>query len=238
MAGKGQRFKDAGYKRYKAFLPVDGKPMLRVALENLNMFGMEHTYVFICNHDDVNHVYNLTREMGTILNGHYLYLPERARGAAEACYMINRMAHLNLNEPCIVANCDQIIDWDSNKFLDYCDFTQCHGCVATFEATSPQHSYAKVLGKTHVVDEVKEKQVISTHALCGVHYWKTTELAMYSFGASLLGPPHYNGDYYIAPTYNELIKRNYSVLIYPTQGMTVLGTPEQYEEYIESSSSD
>lgn len=240
MAGKGQRFKDAGYTEEKPFIDVNGKPMFQVALENLGMTGWDTHWVFIVNPDQTTRVHKVLQNLGTYFNCHTIFIQGGADGAADACLRASDIAAMNPDEPLVVANCDQIIDWSSEDFLEYCKDTKCDGCVATFKANSPNHSYAATGTPpfNNLVDVIAEKVVISDNALCGVHYWRTTELAMSSFASALRYAPHYNGDYYIAPTYNELIKLNYRILIYPTDGMTILGTPDKLEEYLENSSTN
>ena len=233
MAGNGQRFKDAGYKEDKAFIDVLGKPMFQAAIENLNIEG---DYFFIVRPEHEERVWDVTSSFMYPNRRRVCIANENDKGAAAACLRIE--PRLQPDEPLIITNCDQIIDWNSEDFLHYCVDTRCDGCVPTFKADSPTHSYAATNSAPldHLVKVIAEKVVISDNALCGVHYWRSTEMAMCSFAASLRYKPHYNGDYYIAPTYNELIKLGNRILIYPTKGMTILGTPDKLKEYIENSS--
>ena len=45
MAGKGKRFVDAGYSFPKPLIDVNGKPMIQVIVENLNL---DANHIFIC----------------------------------------------------------------------------------------------------------------------------------------------------------------------------------------------
>lgn len=234
MAGEGKRFKDAGYKEDKPFIDVNGKPMLQVALENLGI--LDATYYFLVKPKHADRVYDIVKKK--LRSFHIKPLEHKYKGAVPACLTLNN--YINPMEPLIVANCDQIINWCP---LDFLSFVQSQpdvvGCVPTFEADSDQHSYAKCGGiDDEVILEIAEKKVISTHALCGVHYWRKACLAFWSFNKAVLGEPHFNSDYYIAPTYNHVLETGGLVLRYRTSGMTILGTPDKLEEYLESSSTN
>ena len=47
MAGRGQRFVDAGYRVPKPLIPVHGVPMIRLVIANL-MPRRPHRFIFIC----------------------------------------------------------------------------------------------------------------------------------------------------------------------------------------------
>ena len=225
MGGKGQRFIDAGYKEPKPFIDVCGKPMLQVALENLNIDGR---YTFIVRPEDHDRTVEIAHR---VLGENYgvIVLNEPVKGAVPACLALE-IGMQHTCDPLVIANCDQIIFWDSKDFVDYCIKSGADGCVATFEADSLDHSYARK--ENGLVVQIAEKLVISNEALCGVHYWKRTDYAFTSFRLALDGKPHFNNDYYIAPTYNELIELGYEIRTYKTDGMVVLGTPDKLKEYV------
>ena len=79
---------------------------------------------------------------------------------------------LNKEDELIVANCDQIMDWDSDQFLEFAKRND--GTVVTYHTNIPQNSYAKINRFNQVV-EIKEKEVISNVSLNGIHYWAKAE---------------------------------------------------------------
>ena len=50
MAGRGKRFEDAGYSFPKPLIDVNGKPMIQIIIENLNLTAK---HIFICQEDHV-----------------------------------------------------------------------------------------------------------------------------------------------------------------------------------------
>jgi len=231
MAGKGQRFKEAGYDEDKPFIVVNHKPMMEVALQNLGILDATYHFLVCPGHED--RVHEIAAR--NLRSWHVYTITERLLGAVPACITLEM--RLNPNEPLVIANCDQIVTWNPISFLHLVSNNpDVAGWIPTFKANSIQHSYAlcnDVLQER--VLKIAEKKVISPHALCGIHYWSKACLAFWSFHKAMLGEPHFNGDYYIAPTYNHLIDIHANVYRYETGGMTVLGTPEQLEAYLENS---
>lgn len=234
MGGRGQRFVSAGYATPKPFIDVLGKPMFQVAIENLNIDGKYFLIVIPEYYDrTVNYAKNFLPDAKIIV------LNEQVNGAVPACISALDQINSSINwiDPVIISNCDQVLDWNSDHFLDYCKSNDLHGAVPTFFANSTAHSYA--LNYKHCpyrIKEIQEKKIIGNHALCGIHYWRTTNLCYLGLKASLAGPPHFNNDYYIAPTYNELIKCGKIIHRYGVDKMNILGTPYDLERYINENS--
>lgn len=223
MGGKGQRFIDAGYTVPKPFIDIFGTPMYQLAINNLanNTFDQ---FVFIISKDHKDYLYDI---LTFSPRAKVVIIDKPVSGSVPACLLAED--YVPPFAPLVIANCDQIIDWCSQDFYTLCNTSSVDGIIPTFKATSNAHSYARV--ENGFVVEVKEKIVISDNALCGVHFWRTADMAFRSFKKALAGPPHFNGDYYIAPTYNELINEGKKIIIYHTNGMTILGTPDCLEAY-------
>ncbi len=51
MAGKGKTFKDAGYTFPKPLIDIDGKPMIQIVVENLNLSG---DFIFLVQKEHYN----------------------------------------------------------------------------------------------------------------------------------------------------------------------------------------
>ena len=53
MAGRGSRFRQKGYKDSKPFIDVEGKPMIRRVIENLNIeFDKNFKFIILCQKAD------------------------------------------------------------------------------------------------------------------------------------------------------------------------------------------
>ena len=81
------------------------------------------------------------------------------------------------------------------------------------------------------VTEIKEKIVISNIATNGLHFWKNGKDFVYSAKEMINAEERYNNEFYIAPSYNYLIKTNKKILPYFYNLHFPIGTPEDLKIY-------
>lgn len=141
--------------------------------------------------------------------------------------------YINNDDELIIANCDQIMEWNAAKFLHNAMLYD--GCVVTYHADTPKNSYA-LLSKHGLVTEIKEKEVISNVSLNGIHYWKKGKFFVDSADAMIKANDRAkNGEFYIGPSYNYMIRNKLAVGIYhiPNQQHHAIGTPEDLNTFLE-----
>ena len=228
MAGAGKRFFDAGYVFPKPLIEVDNKPMIQWVIESLNL---KANYIFIIQKEH-QEKYNI-RSVLKILqpNCKIIELDQLTEGAA--CTTLLAKEFINNSDPLIIANSDQYISWNSSKALY--DFTSKNldGAILTFEAIHPKWSYAKCDEEGYVT-EVAEKKVISKNATVGVYYWKHGSDYVSSAEEMIKKNIRVNNEFYVCPTYNELLTKNKKVKIHNVDKMWGLGTPEDLNNFIRS----
>ena len=226
MAGAGKRFFDAGYVFPKPLIEVDNKPMIQWVIESLNL---KANYIFIIQKEH-QEKYNI-RSVLKILqpNCKIIELDQLTEGAA--CTTLLAKEFINNSDPLIIANSDQYISWNSSKALY--DFTSKNldGAILTFEAIHPKWSYAKCDEEGYVT-EVAEKKVISKNATVGVYYWKHGSDYVSSAEEMIKKNIRVNNEFYVCPTYNELLTKNKKVKIHNVDKMWGLGTPEDLNNFI------
>jgi dTDP-glucose pyrophosphorylase len=104
--------------------------------------------------------------------------------------------------------------------------------VFTFNAVHPKWSFVKTNSRGYVT-EVAEKKPISNIATCGI-YWYRRGSEFVSCAKDMIEKDiRVNGEFYIAPVYNELIKDGGSLLPFYVSEMWGLGTPEDLRSYLE-----
>lgn len=222
MAGKGQRFVDAGYTTPKPFLPIGNRRMIDRVIENVRP-DADHQFIFI--HQLKHDMLADSFPKESIL----LPLTEVTEGAA--CTILTARDYINWEAPLLIANSDQLVDVDINDFLkvaqDY------DGLIMTFPSRQTKWSYAKV--EDGLVTEVAEKNPISEHATCGVYYFKHGKDFVAAAEDMIEQDKGVNGEFYVCPVFNELISKGKKVGIYEVgeDQMHGLGTPEDYEAYCE-----
>ena len=106
------------------------------------------------------------------------------------------------------------------------------GGILTFQSTHPKWSYAKT-NETGFVSEVAEKKPISTNATVGIYYWKKGSDYVRSAEQMIEKDIRTNNEFYVCPTYNELIAEGKKIRIKNIAKMWGLGTPEDLNNFLD-----
>ena len=110
-----------------------------------------------------------------------------------------------------MANSDQFVDWDSNKFMYSMIADEIDGGILTFPSTHPKWSYAKLDDKGFV-SEVAEKIPISEHATVGIYYWRHGADYVKYANQMIKKDIRVNNEFYVCPVFNEAIKDGKRIL--------------------------
>ena len=227
MAGAGSRFEKAGYTFPKPLIEVNGKPMIQVVTENLNI---DARHIFIVQESHYKK-YNLQHLLNLVSpNCQIIQVNGITEGAA--CTTLLAKSLIDNNEPLLVANSDQYLDWNSNEFMYSMIADEIDGGILTFEATHPKWSFAR-LGSDGFVSEVAEKKPISNIATCGVYYWKKGSDYVKYAESMIENNVRVNGEFYVCPVFNEAIKDNKKIKIFPINKMWGIGTPEDLSNFLQ-----
>lgn len=220
MAGKGKRFVDAGYSFPKPLIDVNGKPMIQVVVENLNLNA---NHIFICQKKHLKQ-YAITELISLIKpNSKILSINKITRGAAETVLLAKD--YINNNDELIIANSDQWINWNTEHFLSFIRKKKADGGILSFTSTHPKWSYARI-DEDGLVQEVAEKRPISNVATVGIYYFKHGK-DFVNFAEQMISKNiRTNNEFYVAPCYNEMIQHGKKIYVYPVSEMRGLGTPE------------
>lgn len=226
MAGAGSRFEQAGYTFPKPLIDVNGKPMIQRVVENLNI---DARHIFIVQKDhyekySLNHTLNLIAP-----NCEIVQVEGITEGAA--CTTLLAKEFINNNEPLVLANSDQYVEWDSNEFMYSSIADDIDGSILTFSSTHPKWSYAK-LDQQGFVTEVAEKKPISKHATVGIYYWKKGSDYVSCAEEMIEQNIRVNNEFYVCPVYNEAIKKSMKIKTYEIENMWGLGTPEDLDNFL------
>ncbi len=225
MAGAGKRFSDVGYDIPKPYIPVNGKPMVQSVVENLNI-DSRHIFIIQKQHavDNDLQLFLESIKPGCVV----IEVDELTEGPA--CTALLAEEYID-DSPLIIVNCDQMIhDFDVNKLLEFCDKNEADGILGAFISSSKKNSYMK-LDPQGEVTEVKEKIVISNIATNGLHFWKNGKNFVSSVKEMIKVGERYNNEFYIAPSYNYLIKDGKKILPFFYNLHWPIGVPEDLNKY-------
>ena len=228
MAGAGSRFAQQGYTFPKPLIEVNGKPMIQLVVENLNI---EAHYIFIVQQEHYEK-YNLKYLLNLIAPGCDII---QVNGVTEgaACSTLLAKEYINNDAPLVMANCDQYVEWNSNECMYAFTADEIDGGILTFEATHPKWSYARV-GTDGFVNEVAEKKVISNEATVGVYYWKHGSDYVKYAEQMIEKNIRVNNEFYVCPVFNEAIGAGKKIKVKRVENMWGIGTPEDLETFLKT----
>ena len=226
MAGAGSRFAQAGYTFPKPLIEVDGKPMIQVVVENLNV---EAHYIFLVQKEHYEK-YNLKQLLNLIApDCDIVQIDGVTDGAARTTLLAKEL--INTGEPLLIANSDQFVEWNSNECLYGFTADEIDGGIITFKATHPKWSFARV-GDDGFVAEVAEKNPISDNATVGIYYWKHGSDYVKYAEEMIKKDIRTNNEFYVCPVFNQAIEAGRKIKIKEIDRMWGIGTPEDLEYFL------
>ncbi len=228
-AGHGSRFKDAGYSFPKPLIEViDGKPMIQMVVENLNI---EANFIYIVRKEHYD-TYNLKSLLNILTPGCKIITVDSVTEGA-ACTTLLAKELINNENPLLIANSDQFVEWSSGEFYHSLNTDGIDAKILIFESIHPKWSYVKT-NEYGNVTEVREKEVISNQASVGIYYYaKGSDYVKYAEQMIAKGI-RYKNEYYVAPVANEAIEDGKIIKTFTVNKMNGLGTPEDLNQFLES----
>lgn len=230
MAGRGSRFTAAGFTTPKPMLPVHGVPMIEFVIRNLAP-KRPHNFTFICQREHLQ-VHKLDVLLRRIAPGCAIITVDTLTQGA-ACSVLLAAEQIDNDAPLVIANCDQYCTLDMDIFLTQLDALD--GLIATMIAHDPKWSYA-ALRPDGLVASVVEKEVISDIATVGIYGFARGNDFCRAARQMIVKKCIVNGEYYVAPTYNDFIAAGARIGIYSVGddvgGMFGLGTPDDLDFFL------
>lgn len=225
LAGNGRRFRNAGHILPKPLIKINSKTMIENVLENLNLPGKYH-FIILKEHEER---YGLKKILRSIKNECEIIETEEVT-CGQACSCLLAKDFVNNSIPLLIANSDQLMDWEPKKFQSFIK-PDYDGIILTFTDTAKNNSYVKLDDNGHV-KEVAEKKVISNVATCGIYYFRKGADFVWAAEKMINNNEKTNNEYYVCPTYGELIKKNKKIVTYHIDGHYPIGTPEDLDKYL------
>ena len=230
MAGLGSRFQKEGYTVPKPFLPVFGKPMYRWVIDNMMPKVPEwrsHVAVHVLVREEQAPLFESDKGI------HIHTVPKLTEGAA--CTVLTIRDIINTDEPLIIANSDQFLEWDADSFYLSLLHPGFAGVISTFvqpDLNDVRWSYARLDADRRVV-EVAEKKVISDLATTGIYGWSHGSAFVAAADAMIAADVRVNGEFYVCPVYN-FMPAAAAIRCCNCKKMWGLGVPTDYEHFLEA----
>ena len=230
MAGAGSRFEKAGYTFPKPLIDVNGKPMIQVVVDNLNL-DANFIYVVQKSH---RQKYNLDTLLNLITpNCTIIEVDGLTEGAACTALMAKDL--INNDNPLFFANSDQYVEWNSNEFMYKMQETNFDGGIVTFKSTHPKWSFVK-LDENNFASMVAEKNPISDLATVGYYFWKNGSDFVKYAEQMINNNIRVNNEFYVCPVFNEAINDGKKIITFNASKMWGIGTPEDLDLFLRKKS--
>ena len=230
MAGLGSRFVKAGYSLPKMLLEAKGKTLLEWSLSSLPLqLSTVVVFVGLKEHEQEFELTANIKALYPALNCRFIYLEQPSRGQGETVYL--SLGECDMELPLVIFNIDTY--FSSSTLPDVLVNPANDGVLGCFQSNEDRFSFAKLDEQGEYVIEVKEKEVISDHALTGLYTFKKAGDFKETFEYHQLHNITVKGEFYIAPMYNYLIALGKRYVLDEAQEHVILGTPEEYQQFLQ-----
>lgn len=232
MAGMGSRFSVMGYLDPKPLIPIHGKPMIQLVIENLTP-KRPHQFVFVCQKQHL-----IDYKLSDRLNEwapHCKVIALDTVTSGAACTVLTAKEIINSENPLMIANSDQYIDLNIDDYLNVIFNENMDGLIMTMKDEDPKWSFVE-LNSMGWVGRVVEKEVVSNDATVGIYNFLHGRDFVHAALQMIEEDLRTNGEFYVAPTYNHLIKQGKKIGMYGIghvgNGMYGLGTPADLNQFL------
>ncbi len=232
MAGRGQRFVDAGYELPKMLIEAKGKTLLEWSVDSLPLeLATRLIFVSLKEHEEQFNLSHVILEKYNAHNPTIVVLDEVTRGQAETVMMAKE--HLNPEADLVVFNIDTY--FSSSSLARNLENNTIDGVLGTFPdpTDSSRFSYAKT-NEEGIIIEVQEKVHISDNALTGLYHFKRCADFVELAEDIIQKGETTKGEFYIAPMYNRLIEKGHRFILDECENHAILGTPDELNNFIQS----
>ncbi len=231
MAGRGKRFWDVGFDIPKYQIKAGDRTLFSWSLLSLkNFMKIENTFIFIARkEDDAGEFIKKECELMAIDNYRLVEVEMTTDGQATTVLYAKDEIQ-NRENSILIYNIDTHVSPD---FLSPDSIQKGDGWIPCFPGKGKHWSFAKLNQNGRVV-EVREKQRISDHATIGLYWFSSYALYRQIYDEYYSDHTQVEqGEKFIAPLYNQLIKDEKTVYIHevPLSAVHCLGTPEELDTF-------
>lgn len=224
MAGRGSRFAEVGFDMPKPLIPVFGEPMYSWAMRSIpdEVIGR---LVFVCLDDHLDEF-----PLGEDIRKRYarfdpVIVPLAGVTDGQACTVIEAHDVIEPDEPLIIYNADTYAVSHVAETLTALPDSVA-GVIGVFEPDGDHWSFARVDDAGRVL-ETAEKRRISPWATTGLYHFSRARDFLVETQSMIADDDRTNGEFYVAPLYNRLIRRGSDIRTDVADEVWALGTPEE-----------
>ncbi|WP_320195619.1 glycosyltransferase family 2 protein [Agrobacterium rosae] len=229
-AGEGSRFAKQNWGKPKPFIDVNGRMMLEHVIENVCSPNASTTVLLRAEHIKACDAgVRRLNEIGVAIR------PVDRLTEGTACTLLLARSTFDNDQPLLVANSDQWVDFDCSAFVRDCLDRKLDGSILVFRDADmdPKWSFAKV-DENGLVIEVAEKKPISDLATVGIYLFRRGSEFVSAAIDMIACNDRVNNEFYTCPAYNYMIRNGAKIGVYEVSrdAMKGLGTPEDLTAFL------
>lgn len=230
IAGLGSRFLKVGITTPKPLISVLGKPMIQRAVESIP-FVNNKDIIFIVRKDHVDKYHIITKLKELFGKKVGIIITDSVTEGA-ACTVLLAKGLINNQEDLLIIDSDHYFKCDLPSLVKTKD-EDIKGIVFVFENDDPKWSFTKVDDSGYVV-EIAEKRPISKYANVGAYYFSCGSDFVWAAEKMISEDKKVNGEFYVAPVYNEMLTRGDKIIISQVEYMWEMGTPQDLDFFVKN----
>ena len=235
LAGKGQRFQDAGFLEPKPLISIAGKPMIIQAADALPKCK-ENVFVCLKEHLDK---YPLEKKLKEVYsNAQIISLNEVTQGQACTCEI--GLKNIDLEKPLFIGACDNsmIINYEKleEEILKSDILAFSFRNHVSSEKTPNAYGWLKVDEENNIID-VSVKKAISDnpkndHAIVGAFYFKSAKIFLKCLQYLYDNNIKVNNEFYVDSCIKSGIELGYITRVFEVEKYICWGTPDDYKTFV------
>ena len=227
MAGRGSRFANAGYQMPKPLIDIHGRPMIEYVIRNVTP-ACPHRFIFLCLQEHLDR-YPMRELLSSFAPGCVIVPVDHVTQGA-ACTVLLAEQWIGGDDPLMIANSDQYVDYDINQYLGA--MGNMDGLIMTLFADDPKWSFIRY-DENRCVTLVREKEIISNEATVGIYNYRRGGDFVTFAHRMIEKDIRVNGEFYVAPVYNEMIEAGKKITFCNVgQRVYGLGIPEDLQSFL------
>jgi dTDP-glucose pyrophosphorylase len=229
MAGGEEGFKEKGYPYCKSLIEVQGKPLLEHVWENLQPMEADK-YVFVIRKEDAQR--HRLADVIRLMDPQAVVIQTENPTKGAACTALLAVEHIQPERELVVTNGDQIFTEDLGSIVQGFRNRKLDASTIVFDSIHPRWSFVR-LSKEGLVVEAAEKRPISRLATAGFYYFRRGSQFVQAAMEMIRKDAHVNGQFYVCPTFNELILHHARIGVHriAREAYLSLATPQGVEQY-------
>ena len=224
MAGDGARVqRSKGPYRFKPFIIYQGRRLVEWAMSSVSDVKID-TFFWIVRRDHFEQF--PIKSMAKDYNAEVVVLEKKTSGPADTVRQACKK--IGVSGPGIILDSD--LSFQSSMFSAFLNNPpdRIEGALCYFQSQKPVYSYVDFNRKTGWALVIKEKEVISHHALLGCYFFSNLT-KIHPLALSLMSMEIPNGEMYISHLFEKMIAQKKKIKCFPSDKHKSFGSLEELE---------